>query len=342
MQDYRKIQAISQSSLKDWEKKLPLVWKNIWFEGKKDEEKDENVYFFGTLVDNLCFNNKNIKHLYHVSDVNLPSGTTFNILNLFIQKIKNHNITLEESKSILPIEEEYRNYKLADNEDFIEEILSDIDWYSNWSMEKKINNIISNQDAVDFLLASNDKIVINKKEMELGEELRNNLYSNPYTYSYFVATKGIELIFQQEIVIEIDSILRKCAIDIIKIDHNNRTVEIIDLKTCRNVSIFEEDAKLYNYPGQLTFYKEMLHFWRLSPEFKEKWKEYEIKGLYNIAIDRIYKIPLIYSYSQKTLQLSTEKWEKNLKEIAWHFENNFWDAPMEIKLKGKIELNFNL
>jgi len=94
----------------------------------------------------------------------------------------------------------------------------------------------------DALVASEGKNIIDAEEMFKANQIVNTLLTNPYTKKYFIAEDGIELIFQPRILWDLyyrslledgksTTVQAKSVLDVIRIDHKNKVVQPIDLKT---------------------------------------------------------------------------------------------------------------
>jgi len=94
----------------------------------------------------------------------------------------------------------------------------------------------------DALMAARGKKILDADDMFKANQIVATLKSNPYTKKYFVPEDGIELIFQPRILWDLmyQSLLKdgrsatvqaKSVLDVIRIDHKNKIIQPIELKT---------------------------------------------------------------------------------------------------------------
>ena len=189
----------------------------------------------------------------------------------------------------------------------------------------------------------------------------NVLTSNLNVKKYFIKQENEELFHQLEIYTDYElnngvKIPLKGAIDILHIDHNNKTIQILDLKTSFSAFDFLKSIKQYSYCAQLSFYDYLVRRWIED----KKYSNYHILPPANIVIDPEYKIPYIYEYDWVDIALEADGnkdflfniyqsdlhnekfkkgWKNILEEIGWHISNNMWDMPKELYENKKIKVN---
>lgn len=141
---------------------------------------------------------------------------------------------------------------------------------------------------------------------------------------------------------DLEVIPLKGCIDILRWNHIDKTVQIIDLKTTRSVKEFAQSIKDYGYGYQMSYYTELLKSLLESTGRSD----YTILLPYNLVIERYNKIPHIFVYNHRDLAAlksgdyirGIKGWIDTLYEIYWHTHNNEWHFLREMKLKGKIEV----
>jgi hypothetical protein len=94
----------------------------------------------------------------------------------------------------------------------------------------------------DALLAAKGKQILDVEDLFKVNQLVTTLQTNPFTKKYFVPEDGVELIFQPRILWDLPyvSLLEegktsyvqaKSVLDVIRIDHKNKIIQPVDLKT---------------------------------------------------------------------------------------------------------------
>jgi hypothetical protein len=280
--DYRNKFAISQSLIKEFRYMSPQAWyqKHIV---NKSEDKREDHFDYGSLVDTLLFSPNLMKERFFIADdtMKIPSDAIKN----FIDTLYKENCAPVEEMSFAGMGQ-VRNIPMVElNEEILniakrpdvnygkgsykdERILKEIFEKGNdyFEMRKRVGNktIISSEDNLQ---------AINQVEM-----IRNH----PRSKKYFVQESGHSLFFQQEVFVPLKKfndplpalieagcadpmeIQMKGAIDIILVDHIVKTVREVDFKTSRDAhrNSFIGDIKRFGYGTQHSVYKPLVEAWR--------------------------------------------------------------------------------
>jgi hypothetical protein len=136
--------------------------------------------------------------------------------------------------------------------------------------------------------------------------------------------------FPQVLLYELPIVV-KSTIDKLTIDHGNKVIKLVDLKTTSDIAEFSEHFKEYpNYRIQLACY-----WYAVEAFFKEQFPDKNIneylRETYLVVVQSKNKwkeLPVnceVFPVSDKTLQEGFNIIEEALKDIAWHFENDKWD-----------------
>jgi len=93
----------------------------------------------------------------------------------------------------------------------------------------------------DALQAAGERQILDAEDRFKANQIVTTLKSNPFTKKYFVPEDGVELIFQPRILWDLmyyskldgksTSVPAKSMLDVIRIDHNNKVIQPVDLKT---------------------------------------------------------------------------------------------------------------
>jgi len=126
-------------------------------------------------------------------------------------------------------------------------------------------------------------------------------------------------------------IVCKSFIDRLIIDHKNKVIKLIDLKTSSNLHEFEDKFELYKYYRQMAFYW-MAIAYLFKTELSNKYdiKEYSFET-YIVALQtpNLYKdyptLCKVFSVSEKSLEKGYQEINDLLNEIKWHIEENKWE-----------------
>lgn len=370
--EYSEKFGISNSSLKDWGKLSPLQWKKKWIDGEKDKS-DESHFVFGSLLDILLFTPETFNKKYYIYNGLFPSDAIVYIVKDIFNKIKTTNEEILKNNKECPIEEPTLEVSLDVNDDLILESIKNypnydsesgemkFGWQNNWKDETRVTKVKEQGKAFFTLLSeSKGKEIISSSLLSLCEELKTILITNDITRDYFIPSEGIELYHQFEIYdIFIPkngfAVPRKGCLDILIVNHNEKTIRVVDFKTDQNAFNFIYTAKKFDYCGQLTYYSDLIR--NLIADPLHAWYEYKILPPRNIVIDKFEKMPYVYEYSSYDMDIAVngnryflpkipgtndpigrivKGWEEKLSEISVHFSENNWQQPIDV-IKNKYQ-----
>ena len=114
----------------------------------------------------------------------------------------------------------------------------------------------------------------------------------------------------------------KALIDRVVIDHTNKVIKLVDLKTTYTFMDLKDKIREFNYNRQMTFY-----WLAIFSHFKDKIKLEEYKQETYIIFIKT-KDPLeltIKRIGEPMLEETIPEIKTLLKEISWHFENDKWE-----------------
>lgn len=226
-----------------------------------------------------------------------------------------------------------------------------------------ISNLWKRKEHVDFyteLSKSRGKKVLSAEEYETALICKKELVHNPCTKHYFTGRAKVlyqlpiyfKLVFQQN---EQPWHFAKGMLDMLVINHAERTIEIIDIKTTRKgADEFPYAFRTYGYYIQAYFYwyavKELLAGNAVSPAFPSKLleevKSYTVKAPLFMVVPKVEgKRALLYSLTNEDMQViyegtaSMEGVKSLIDRWVFHNETREWEFPREVyQNDGKIPL----
>lgn len=373
--EYKNKFAISQSAIKDFQFKSPRDWKRIWINNNEDAERSGDSFTFGSLTDTLLFTPHELESRFYIGEFQHPSPAIESI----VKKVQESIIV--KNKSTESLNKENLLMKVEELPiDLNSEMISDLviyaadnceengkkGWNTRWSIETRLKKIREQgTEYFNLLRDANGRSVISSTTNMEAISLRDILYKDPDVKEYFVPTSGIELKFQMELFVEYTLedgrvIPLKGALDILHIDHNNKTIRLVDFKTSYDAHDFIKSIKKFGYATQLSFYDYLLRLWLETQCKDQSFCQYTILNPINIVIDKYQKVPYIYEYDWDDLALEREGnekflfdlyqtkdhkmrikkgWINILEEIAWHYYTDKWDKPRELYENKKIKVN---
>lgn len=210
-EEYREIDAFSYSSLKlmDDEGPLSLLYK---------EKKSSPALEFGSLVDILITDPDSQYTKFHTKTLDKPTAST---LVLADELVKDHlllDVSVDRLLSDEYVISKIRNLKL----------------WSSMVDEDKLKSKYDNKQFKEYVtesIASNGKIIVTEEVLNSATECAKVLTAHPYTSKLFDETDTIEVIKQPSVVYQHNGVVGKARIDLLRIDHEKKLIDIMDIKT---------------------------------------------------------------------------------------------------------------
>lgn len=358
--EYKDVFAISQSAIKAFKTKPLQKFKEVYIDKVEDDDDDQSKFAFGSLVDTLAFQPELMDQRFYIPDekVNIPGDKVKFIVDKVYKEAKEITANKEKLNKEGNLPEPLYIPDLRDLHNFTDLILK----YAaenkyggtTWSKSRIVDNVIDDGYSYFRMLGDcNGRAVITALDNADAIEIVDSLRKNPLSAPYFVQQEGETLLFQHEIFAEYQYkegnyshvLPLKGALDIIRINHNEKWVIVPDLKTTHNSDGFKTVAKSFDYITQVSFYIYLIQEF-LKVYDGGKCAEYDIKAPINIVIDREYKVPYIYEYDWSDIdiaqnghtELGIKGWAEVLNEICWHVITGIWNKPKELEQTGRIKL----
>ena len=130
--------------------------------------------------------------------------------------------------------------------------------------------------------------------------------------------------------ITVDGVKTACKslIDRLIIDHANKKVTLVDIKTTANVNDFSKSFNEYDYGRQMAFYWAAI-YWYFTNELKIELDEYQ-HNTYIVAIQNNNGYACrVFSVNDSVILDKTTTIKQILTNINWHSTNNKWDYTKE-------------
>jgi hypothetical protein len=306
---YYKEKRISSSSLKYFEQS-PLTFKK--FLDQELEQEEKRYLEKGKQIHMAILEPDEFTKNYTTVKFDVPkSEQQKQFCEEYIDFLK-QNLTEDQALTIA-----YRNnYKTASKSDIkqLEEAISlrnKLQGYIEYLQKKgQYKDIISWPDW--------QRISDLKKEVKTHKLAKDLLYeddlSNRNVYSEMV-------IFWDD---PIHNLPCKSMIDRLIVDHDNKKVILVDIKTCNTFKGFKERCREFGYFLQMTFYWQAIYWWfknALNKDISGYNKETYIVALKTVddAEAKVFSIDEIY------LTEGLVEVQDKMSQIAWHWENDKWD-----------------
>ena len=188
---------------------------------------------------------------------------------------------------------------------------------------------------INYLKQKNDKKVISFADLNLLKTIKKNLEehkkANELLYNFpntFEVHNEFHINWEYPNAFEDKELSCKSLLDRVMIDHENKKIILIDLKTTSDIYNFQHSVEEFDYYRQLTYYWTALA-WYFKNELFLDIDEYEGET-YIIAIQsydgnevRVFKI------DEAELSNKLKVIDNAIKRIAWHKNNNLWEHTKE-------------
>lgn len=283
-------------------------------EKRDPDEDDSQAIRIGDLVDCLLLNEEEFDRKFYKGSCTAPP--TGKMLDFVTALLKHTRLNTDEDGVV--------------TKEFSELIK---DAHADSGFKQSVEVVVSNfidKDPERYYnekRSSNGRTVITVQDFHNASSIVEELKSNQFTYELFRKTgdKLTQLVIED---FELYGLKMKCKMDLVTIDHENKQIQIDDLKVTWSVENFKKEYYLYRkaYIQAYVYYKAM-----------QQYKEHIGLSDYNVAFPRFivadsinYFNPLIYTTSEQDM-LDAENGFENYKgvkqiieELMWAKETNNW------------------
>jgi len=116
----------------------------------------------------------------------------------------------------------------------------------------------------------------------------------------------------------------KSLLDRLIIDHTEKKIILVDLKTTADVNNFKHSIEEYDYRRQLAYYWLAIH-WYFKYELQKDIAEYTYET-YIIAIqsNNSYEVK-VFKFTPESIEAKLTLISDTIEQICWHKQNNLWD-----------------
>ena len=295
------------------------------------ERKETRSLGLGSLVDILLTSPEEFHDNFYVLDGNVPTEA---YLNLAKEYIRLKELYLIETQG---------NIELFDKNKTILQARSNINFQSNWKEATLLTNFEENcTEYIAKVEEADGRTLISPYDYSLGKRLTEGTKTNPFTSRYFNAEEGIEIIYQLPIVfVTKEGYELKSLPDVVYIDHNNKTIQILDIKTFGESFLKNYFKYKYYYQGAIYTFAVTSYLFNERKDLME----YSMLPFKFIAIDTSENyLPTVYQMREEDLTAATWGgtisdrkvigWLKLTEDFYWHLNKDMWDYSREVYEKG--------
>lgn len=196
---------------------------------------------FGSLVDDMCFEPSKLSNYYRGTPAVMTAGNPKKIIDIVLENCDKGSET-----------------ELSYYDDEIVAAARKLGVYSKYDDAKILNTILisKNENYFSDKINSIGKMHIKDDMWQIAEEAANTLKTHDFTRVYFDKNDGMELIYQYKFVVNLYGTNVKGMLDCLVIDHENKTIYPVDLKTGESpADMFDEVMLLHKYYLQASLYR---------------------------------------------------------------------------------------
>lgn len=279
---------------------------------------------FGSLVDYLLTSEENLEHKYIVFNNKLPPTKVIDIVENIINSGLDLNYIEDEILLLFINSGKYRrDLKLDKNR--INKFREEASLYFN---------------TIYGYYPNKKYKVVEKEELDKALNVSNTLKQCPYTSEYFTKEHdNIEILYQTKFKIDDSSI--RCMFDILKVDHNNKIIIPIDVKT---TSSREEDfissVIKWRYDIQAELYTYIL---KKKCSEDKYFSQFRVLPFTFVVANVDYPTPIAWIYDRSIIgKYPFQKdWKVLLLEYNFHMSKKLFKYSYETVLnKGKRYIQF--
>ena len=320
--EYRALDAINQSRLK-----LLLHHPQKYLSAHDDSEERTHFLFGQFVEDALIQDDDYLDERYYITKADTPSESVLKVLKLLAHQSKTNDLS----------EIDY---------DVLVQACRVCGYGKSWKDETCVSKLLDlGSDYYYELKRAEGKIRIDQANYDLGMKISSEALTNPIT-AYLFDPKRAEandcsILFKK--VLKFTYRTRECKgeIDLLHIDHKNKTVRVYDIKTSAQAMFFQSTILKYRYDFQVYFYSLGAYYCNLVPA------DYTILTPRFIVLDSRGELPAtIWDAPSHIDNRITADFEYNgrvyegidsaFNRLDFHIESDQWSYPMEYYKQGTM------
>lgn len=254
------------------------------------------------------------------------------ILDFAVPKVK-------QQKDLL---EFYSSARLVDpfaSEDDILLMSYETAYNNTKSKEKKIQEakelVELYQNYIEYFKNKDSKKVISFADLNMLKTIKKNMEdhkkANELLFKYpetFEVHNEFHINWEYPNASTLGDLPCKSLLDRVMIDHTNKKIILVDIKTTADIYNFKHSVEEFDYCRQLAYYWLAIH-WYFKNELKLNIEEYEYET-YIVAVQSHdgYEVR-VFKFNSKAIEERLVTIDYAIKRIAWHKNNNLWDHMKE-------------
>lgn len=183
-------------------------------------------------------------------------------------------------------------------EDIIKRALEECDYKAAKKYETQFEHLLEYSDYYNAVKSG--KQIVSQKEWDDAIDMMQAVQGNEYLKEHFAvpSTDEKEFLYQLQFCLPYTAstgkIEIKCMLDMVEVDHKNRTIQPWDIKTSADPAFkFDEQFVKFRYDIQANLYDDML---RVVISKDEDYRSYKVLPFKFMDISRSDKVPVVWEY----------------------------------------------
>jgi hypothetical protein len=311
--EYYSEKRVSSSSLK-WFEISPLFFRKML--DKEIEQETKRYFEIGKKIHMKILEPNEFDKNYIYLEYNTPKSEN---QKKFCEDYITSRAKTKDEKLIYAYKNNYSSDKLSD-EKVLEKAKE-----THKDLTKYITYLRKRAEVKDVLTYTDNTLINECDRLAHDHVAASSLLFNTNLLD------NIEEFNEQVVFFDWMEVQCKSMLDRVVIDHTNKVIKLIDLKTTINLGEFEHSFEEFNYYRQMAFYwGAILSNWKYPDYIHETYIIGFQKG--DLPECRVFKI------SDTWLQRGLDEIENLLPKIKWHFDNNQWEHRKEYYDNNGIEI----
>ena len=330
VEKYRELESISQSRLK-----LLMAGVGVYNNTEPEEKyySEKEHFIIGSAVDTLITMGADAcKEEYYVSQLeNKPSATIMSIVKEVYDIISSESSYVEANADFASENIYFRDTILhvADKQEF----------QKRWKDETRYKKIVEQgQEYWNDLMQSEGRQILSLEQFTLIKTISDSILNHHYIEKYFQDAEHLDIFYQLPLQFMYEGISCKALLDMVIVDHHNKTIQPIDIKTMGDYATnFPISFRRRRYDIQAAFYTEAIAYdytgWNTFKDYTILPFKFIVESTINPGT------PLLYKCSKEVLDkgkygIPAERIGKHvfrkqdgfhqaMKLYKWHLENGF-------------------
>lgn len=324
--NYRAIMLDSSSSLKEFSMDRKKYYRK-YILGERVEDKDTVAATIGRVVETLLLEPHEFDNRFYMSScAAAPTGLMLAFVDSLYKctmnatdEFGNISRTFEDMAKEAYVES---GFKIKFDAVITKFVGSDAEIYYNELRKVKANNLT----------------VVTSEDVSNAEKIVEELRTNNVTASVVNMVNSVRYSVFNQLQVEgytVDTQMFKSMMDKVIVDHEQRTIQVYDLKCTWSVENFYEEYYLYRRA-----YIQAFLYWKAAEQLtftnNDEWGGYDVLPPKFIVCDSTnYHNPLIYTLTTQDLMDAYEGFEHKgrkypgvkdlIKDLKWALENNIWN-----------------